>query len=542
MFCGLGSVGTARIFMNVNGYKDTGAGFMTLDLPLLESWLWDSADILRGSIDSSDYKNYIFGLLFLKRANDVFEEEVEKIVEEKGLSREEVEEDSDFHQFLMPRSARWKFITGKTENIGEAIDKAFADIEEVNTGLEGVMTAVHFGNKDVLTDAILQRLLLHFNKYSLKNRDLFTPDLLGTAYEYLIKMFADDAGKKGGEFYTPKGVVKLIIRLIKPEEKNRVYDPTCGSGGMLIESAKYIAEHGSGQGNLINVSLYGQEKNLGTWAICKINMILHNFPDADIRKGCTLGTPQHKGEDDELQIFDRVIANPPFSKSKWWDAAEVDIKTNEKGKQISPNYNKVVSDPYGRLQYGIPPRGYADLAFFQHMISVLKQGGRLGIVLPHGVLFRAGAEGKIRKGILKDDILEAVVGLPSKLFYNTGIPASIIIVNKTKPKNLVNKVIFIDASNDFKEGKNQNSLEDEHIEKIVDAYDKLKEIEKFMRIVDMKEIEENDYNLNIARYIDTSEEEEPVDLVATLAEIAEIEKKEKGIDEKLAGYLKELGL
>jgi type I restriction enzyme M protein len=291
----------------------------------------------------------------------------------------------------------------------------------------------------------------------------------------------------------------------------------------------------------VNVTLCGQEKNLGTWAICKINMILHNFPDADIRKGCTLGSPRHL-DNGELRTFDRVIANPPFSQNKWWDAAEVDIKTNGKGKIVAPNYTKAVSDPHGRFQYGIPPRGYADLAFLQHMIAVLKQDGRLGIVLPHGVLFRAGSEGKIRKGILKDDILEAVVGLPPKLFYNTGIPASILIVNKSKPAHLKNRVIFIDAGREFKEGKNQNSLEDAHIEKITDAYNKLEDIDKFMRIVDMKEIRENDYNLNIARYIDTSEEEEVIDLAATLSEIAEIEKREKKIDETLAGYLKELGL
>jgi type I restriction enzyme M protein len=383
--------------------------------------------------------------------------------------------------------------------------------------------------------------LNHFNKYSLKNKDLYTPDLLGDAYEYLIKMFADDAGKKGGEFYTHKGVVKLIVQLIKPEPKNKVYDPTCGSGGMLVESAKYIEEQGGKVGDLLDASLYGQEKNLGTWAICKINMILHNYSDADIKKGCTLATPKHI-EDDELMVFDRVIANPPFSQNKWWDPVEVDVKTDEKGKEKAPNYNKMVSDPYGRFQYGVPPRGYADLAFFQHMVSVLKQDGKMGIVLPHGVLFRGGSEGKIRKGVLKDDILETVVGLPSKLFYNTGIPASILIVNKAKPAHLKNKVIFIDASQNFKEGKNQNSLEVEHVQKIVDAYDKGEEIDKFMRVVDMEEIKDNDFNLNIARYIDTSEDEEPVDLVATLVSIEEIEAQEKAIDEKLAGYLKELGL
>jgi len=515
-----------------------------LGLATLESWLWDSANIMRGSIDSSDFKNYIFGLLFLKRSNDVFEEEVEAIMERDGISRKEAEEET---YFQLPKASQWKTIKKKTENIGIALDKAFAAIERENTSLEGVMTATKFGDKEKLSDELLQRLLRHFNQHSLRNADLESNDLLGDAYEYLIKMFADDAGKKGGEFYTPRGVVQLIVQLIKPKPKHKVYDPTCGSGGMLIESARYIAKQKNGKvGNNVNVSLYGQEKNLSTWAIGKLNMLLHNFMDADIRKGDTLTTPQHKNENNELDVFDRVIANPPFSQDGWWTPAEnsIEVKLDKNGKEkkVTPNYKKVVSDPYGRLQYGIPPRGYADLAFLQHMIAVLKQDGKAGVVLPHGTLFRSGTEGVIRKGILEADLVEGIVGLPSALFYNTGIPAAIWIINKNKTKAQKGKLTIIDASSDFKDGKNQNELLAEHISKIVKAYDGASDVDKYMRVVDVTELEENDYNLNISRYIDTSEPEIPVDIKAVRQKIAELEKRETKIDKKLDGFLKELGV
>jgi type I restriction enzyme M protein len=517
-----------------------------LALDTLESWLWDSANILRGSIDSSDFKNYIFGLLFLKRVNDVFDEETEMIMARDGVTREVAEDET---YFKIPIEARWSELKKVTENIGVALDKGFAAMEAANTELnmEGVMTATKFGDKEKLSDEVLQRLLRHFNQHSLRNGDLYTPDILGDAYEYLIKQFADDAGKKGGEFYSPNGVVKLIVRLIKPQPKHKVYDPTCGSGGMLVESAHYVANLPGGKvGNNINVSLYGQEKNLGTWAIAKINLMLHNFMDSKLEKGDTLTDPKHKDEKGELMMFDRVIANPPFSQDAWWTSAETnqEVKLDKEGKEkkITPNYSKVVVDKFGRFQYGIPPRGYADLAFLQHMIAVLKQDGRAGVVLPHGALFRSGTEGDIREKLLKADLIEGIVGLPAALFYNTGIPASVWIINKSKPKHLQNKVIIIDASQEYKEGKNQNELLEKHIDKIVNAYDALEDVDKFMRVVHATEITENDYNLNISRYIDTSDAEEEIDLTAVKGRIVELQEKEEIIDAKLMAYLNELGI
>lgn len=522
-----------------------------LTLDKLESWLWDSANILRGSIDSSDFKNYIFGLLFLKRSNDVFEEEVENLMKQDGLSREEAEEEPFFK---LPVEARWSELKKITENIGIALDKSFASIERENTSLEGVLTTTKFGDKERLSDEVLQRLLSHFNKHSLKNKDLYKPDLLGDAYEYLIKQFADDAGKKGGEFYSPRGVVSTIVRLIKPQPGNKVYDPTMGSGGMLIESAKYVAGLDGGKvGNNINISLYGQEKNLGTWAIGKMNMILHNFMDADLRKGDTLTNPQHI-ENDMLMLFDRVIANPPFSQEAWWGHIEVnqEVKFDKNGneKKITPNYTKQVVDPHGRFQFGIPPRGYGDLAFLQHMIASLKQDGKAGVVLPHGTLFRSGSEGTIREKLVKEDLIEGIVGLPAALFYNTGIPASIWIINKTKPAHLKDKIIIMDASREYKEGKNQNELTEVNVKIIVTAYDhfalqqpKEESVnESFARLVELNEIANNDYNLNISRYINTNEKAEEIDLHKVRTSILELELQEKAVDEKLQTLLAELGI
>jgi type I restriction enzyme M protein len=323
----------------------------------------------------------------------------------------------------------------------------------------------------------------------LRTEDFERPDLLGAAYEYLIKMFADSAGKKGGEFYTPSEVVKLLVSLLKPHAGMKVYDPTCGSGGMLIQTRNYLADHGE---NPANLQLFGQEMNLSTWAICKLNMFLHGVFSADIRKGDTLGEPQHV-EHGEIMRFDRVIANPPFSLKNW-------------GRDLAEH------DGYGRYRFGIPPKDAGDLAFVQHMIASLNQEAVMGVVVPHGVLFRGGQEGEIRKGILEDDLVEAVIGLPSGLFYGTGIPAALLVINKNKAFERRGKVLFINAELDYQEGKNQNILRDQDIEKVVGCFDAYNEIKRFSRVVPLEEIRENDHNLNIRRYADTSPPPEPFDV------------------------------
>ncbi|EKO3743613.1 class I SAM-dependent DNA methyltransferase [Vibrio alginolyticus] len=515
-----------------------------ISLEELKTWLWGSANIMRGTVDSSDFKNYIFGLLFLKRLSDVFDERVEAVMEEEGCSAEEamalIQEDNP-EQFV-PVYARWNKLIERTENIGEYIDEAFAEIEHQNPSLEKVLTAIQFGDKEKLSNDLLTRLLRHFNQHKLGNKNLYKADLLGDAYEYLIGKFADDAGKKGGEFYTPHEVVELIVKLIDPQPGHEIYDLTCGCGGMLVESARHIKENYE-NGTIMgkpNCKLYGQEKNLGTWAIAKLNMFLHNL-DGDIKRGDTLVNPLHK-DGEGLQTFDRVIANPPFSQSKWWEPLELNdgkIIDGKSGKERNVKYSTDLKDPYGRFGIGVAPRTKADLAFVQHMVASTKDDGRIGVVVPHGVLFREGDEGIIRKGLLvgkdniKGDLIEGVVGLPDKLFFNTGIAAAVLIINKNKPAALKNKVIFVDASAEFGEGKAMNYLRESDIKRITTEYSKAKQtlvdageqtedklselldsvsVDKYLRVVDITEIKQNDFNLNISRYIDTSEEETKINV------------------------------
>ena len=488
----------------------------------LESHLWGAADILRGSVDAGAYMTYIFALLFYKRLNDVWEEEYEAVLNETGDKAEAA--DPIEHRFHIPPGHFWKDIRKSATDIGQCLNNAFHAIEDENLRLKGVFQDVDFANKERFPDATIEKLLVHFEKHRLRNTDA-PGDMLGDAYQYLIKMFAEGSGKKGGEFYTPQMVTRLIVECLEPEEGMSIYDPTCGSAGMLLEAAAYIKRKG---GDPRRLALYGQEKNLNTWAIAQINLFLHNIDDAFIAKGDTLLTPQrYDGDKKEfvsgLAEYDRVLANPPFSQKQW--GHEVWTK----------------GDNFGRDDYGCPPKSYGDLAFVQHMIASLKPDGRLGVVLPHGVLFRAGAEGKIREKMLKADIIEAVIGLAPNLFYGAGIPACILLINKKKPNERKNHVLIVNGAETYREGKAQNTLTETHIEALSGAYLNWETTDKLSRPVPLDEIEDNGWNLNLSRYVQTGPDAEEIDVTAEVAKLKDLIAERDKAEAEMMKHLEALG-
>lgn len=454
-------------------------------------------------------------MLFLKRLSDQFqvqqEEEYRKWITQDYSHEEAVEliEDPNLYgeTFFVPKRARWRpgryevpdpkvtYVVNLKEDVGNQLNKALATLEDANPELVGVLKHINFNaekGKSKLKDSELVKVIHHFDKYRLTNEDFEFPDLLGAAYEYLIKDFADSAGKKGGEFYTPARVARLLVNVIEPREGITVYDPTCGSGGMLIQSRQYVDEQGQ---NPRKLALYGQDSAGTTWSICKMNMILHNIPDAQIENEDTLDNPMFV-EGNYIKQFDRVIANPPFSQ----------------------NYTRANMKFEQRFHFGFTPETgkKADLMFVQHMIASLKPDGKMATIMPHGVLFRGGTEKMIREGIVKEGIIEAIIGLPPNLFYGTGIPACVLVINKKRPRDQRDSILFINADAEFGEGRAQNYLRPEDLEKITQVYRDRREIPRYSRLVPLTEIEANQYNLNIRRYVDNAPPPEIQDVRAHL--------------------------
>lgn len=495
--------------------------------------VWKACDSLRPVMGSGQYKDYVLTLLFVKYLSDVWKDKVVQYREKYPNNEEMVQRQLQRERFILPKESNFEFLyeNRNENNIGELIDMALVALEDANRSkLAMVFRSISFNAETAFgptkqRNQILKNLLVDFAGLDLQPSHLEGNDIIGDSYEYLISLFAGEAGKKAGEFYTPGEVSTLLAKLVDPQPGNRICDPACGSGSLLIKVAQEV------EGK--NYSLYGQENNGSTWALCRMNMFLHEQDSATIEWGDTLNNPRLI-ENDGLMKFDIVVANPPFSLDKW-------------------GADNAAADQYNRFYRGVPPKSKGDYAFITHMIeTTYEDKGKVGVIVPHGVLFRGSSEGQIRKKLIDDNLLEAVIGLPANLFFGTGIPAAILIFNRAKGSN--KEILFIDASREFESGKNQNRLRDVDMEHVVSVYKNFKAAqplnsEKGMVIEDkyayratISDIQENDYNLNIPRYVDTFEEEAPVDIKATQENIVALKQELAQVESQMENYLKELDL
>ncbi|MEJ6080172.1 type I restriction-modification system subunit M [Vibrio sp. 1-Bac 57] len=488
--------------------------------------VWSACDTFRGTIDPSIYKDFILTMLFLKYISDVHQDKAEQLKAEHGDEPELIAAMMESQSFKIPAGATfWNlYELRNTAGNGSRIDQALHAIEEANgTKLKNVFQDISF-NTDKLGDEkqkndILRHLLEDFGKPTLNLRPsrVGSLDVIGNAYEYLIKHFAASSGKSAGEFYTPPEVSDLLSIILEPAEGDTICDPACGSGSLLMKCGKQIQLNFNGSKQY---ALFGQEAIGSTWSLAKMNMFLHGEDNHRIEWGDTIRNPKLQDKEGGLLHFDVVTANPPFSLDKW-------------------GHENAADDHFGRFRRGVPPKTKGDYAFISHMIETLKpHTGRMGVVVPHGVLFRASSEGKIRKQLIEENLLDTVIGLPEKLFFGTGIPAAILLFKKHKDDN---KVLFIDASREFKSGKNQNLLTTENIQKVIDTYKKRESVDKYAYLATLDEIAENDFNLNIPRYVDTFEEEAEIDLMAVRGERLALQGELANLEAEMAGYLEELG-
>jgi len=486
-----------------------------ITLSQLEQYLSKAAWILKGPVDASDFKVYIFPLLFFKRVSDVYDEEYQTALDDSE-GDEEYANLPEFHRFIIPEGCHWKDVRETTTNVGLTIEKALRGIEQANQEfLYGIFGDAQWSNKNKLRDALLVDLVEHFSQYTL-GRDNVEPDMLGNAYEYLIKHFADLTNKKAGEFYTPRSVVHLLGLILDPHEGETIYDPACGTGGMLLECVDHLKD---AKEDFRTLKLFGQEKNLTSSSIARMNMFLHGIEDFSIVRGDTLRNPAFF-EADGLKTFDCVIANPPFSLKEW--GAE--------------NW---ANDAYGRNIAGVPPSGNGDMAWVQHMIKSMNSTGRMTVVLPHGALFRKGAEGKIRKELLEQDMLEAVIGLGPNIFYGTQLAACVMVFKQNKDADKKKKVLFIDASDQVRVGRAQNYLEPNNVNQIFDWFNDYKDVENYVKVASKDDLLENDYNLNIPLYVEKIIEDNLPSVEEALADLKLAWGESLKAEEKFKTILKE---